>query len=163
MHNSDTTANTLANALFYLAKHQEVQSKLRSQLSACVSNDYSAWEYARVKTVSFLDNIIDETLRLKPPVIQGLPRETPAQGLHLGDVHIPGHVVVSVPTILIQRDPRWWQQPNDFIPERWGEQKKQMGTGDSPWIPFQLGKAFSTLSMHLVSMANYDRYAHVCW
>jgi cytochrome P450 len=133
---SDTTANTLANALFYLAKHQEVQEKLYMQLHESVSEDYSSWNYSKVKTLSYIDDIINETLRLKPPIMQGMPRETPSQGIHIGENYIPGHVIVSVPTWLVQRDTRWWKQPNEFIPERWNERRNQMRTDESPWILF---------------------------
>lgn len=117
-----------------------MQQKLRLQLDACISKSYVSWDYFKIKAVSYIDDIINETLRLKPPIIQGLPRETPAQGIYIGNTYIPGHVVVSVPTILIQRDPRWWEQPDEFIPERFTERKKEMGTEDVPWIPFQIGE-----------------------
>jgi cytochrome P450 len=139
---SDTTANTLANALYYLAKHPEVQNKLYVLLQERVSESSSSWDYAKVKTVSYIDDIINETLRLKPPVMQGLPRETPPQGIHIGDKFIPGHVVVSVPTMLIQRDPRWWEQPDEFIPARWSEKRTEMRTDDGPWLPFQIGELY---------------------
>ena len=136
---SDTTASTLANALFYLAKHTAVQLKVRRLLDESMPGGYSTWDYAAVREVTYIDDIVNETLRLKPPIIQGLPRETPNQGLQIGDVWIPGHVNVLVPTISIQRDARWWKEPNDFIPERWNERKDEMGTGDAPWLPFQRG------------------------
>jgi cytochrome P450 len=103
---------------------------------------YDSWDYSKLKTVSYLDCVINETLRLKPPVIQGLPRETPAQGVRVGETYIPGNVIVSIPTLLIQRDPRWWKQPNEFIPERFTERKMEMETVDAPWIPFQIGELF---------------------
>lgn len=98
-----------------------------------------------MKTVTYIDDIINETLRLKPPIIQGTPRETPSQGIHVGDTYIPGHVIVSVPNILIQRDPRWWKQPDEFIPERFTERREEMGTDDSPWIPFQIGELIAAV------------------
>lgn len=92
-----------------------------------------------MKAISYLDDIINETLRLKPPIIQGTPRETPAEGITIGQKYIPGYVNVSVPMTLIQRDPRWWLQPDDFIPERWTEKRNLMETDSGPWFPFQLG------------------------
>ncbi|KAH6619026.1 cytochrome P450 67 [Boeremia exigua] len=136
---SDTTASTLANVLFCLAKHIDVQRKLRNMLNETMPQGYSDWQYASIKDISYIDDIINETLRLKPPIIQGTPRETPAEGLQIGDVWIPGHVNVLVPTISIQRDPRWWKEPNHFVPERWHERKNEMGTEDAPWMPFQRG------------------------
>lgn len=127
-----------------------------------MTEGYDSWDYSKVQALPFLDSVINETLRLKPPVIQGTPRETPPQGIRVGDRFIPGHVAVSVPTILIQRDPRWWQKPDEFLPERWGEKREEMGTDNSPWLPFQQGErlwAIFTLAEWLIK---YDRHARMC-
>jgi cytochrome P450 len=104
---SDITENAFANALFFIdAKHRHVQRKLHSHLDRIISQDR---DHEEVKALPYIDDIISETLRLKPPTIQGLPRETPPQGTHVGTMYIPGHVVGSVPTTLVQRNPRWWK------------------------------------------------------
>jgi cytochrome P450 len=136
---SDTTANTLANMLFYLIKNPSKLQKLQRLLNEAMPGVSSTWSYEAVKTVTYIDDIINEALRLKPPVIHGGPRETPAKGLHIGNVYIPGNVTVSVPYFLIQRDPRWWKEPEKFIPERFGERRVEMGTEEAPWLPFTLG------------------------
>ncbi|KAJ4398618.1 hypothetical protein N0V91_010050 [Didymella pomorum] len=136
---SDTTASTLANILFYLAEDTDCQRKVRRLLDGAMPEGYSSWDYAAVRKISYLDDIINETLRLKPAVITGVPRETPPQGLQIGKVWIPGHVNVVVPMLPIQRDPRWWEKPNEFIPERWSERSIEMGTRDAPWLPFNQG------------------------
>lgn len=136
---SDTSASTLTNILFYLAKYASVQRKLQSLVDTAIPGGYSAWDYEKVKTVTYIDDIINETLRLNPPILQGSVRETPAHGLRIGDLHIPGNVNVSVSHYLIQRDPRYWQRPNEFVPERWNEKRDEMGTDGAPWLSFQLG------------------------
>jgi cytochrome P450 len=128
------------------------------QLQASIPEGYSSWDYSKVKTLSYIDDIIHETLRLKPPIIQGMPRETPPQGIHIGDQYIPGHVVVSVPTLLVQRDPRWWEQPEYFIPERWDERREVMKTDDGPWIPFQIGE----LHLHIECVMLIFLGMHAC-
>jgi cytochrome P450 len=133
-----------------------VQQKLYIQLHESMSEDYSSWNYSKVKALSYINDIINETLRLKPPIIQGLPRETPSQGIHIGENYIPGHVIVSVPTLLVQRDSRWWKRPNEFVPERWNERREQWRTDDSPWIPFQIGK---NTCLHRGRLTNASRYA----
>ena len=82
-----------------------------------------------------MDNIINETLRLKPPVPGGLPRVTPPQGLQIDEVYIPGDTVVGVPTYTLQRDPRYFEQPLEFIPERW----EGVNVEKSPFLPFSKG------------------------
>lgn len=49
---------------------------------------------------------------------------------------IPGGTVVAVPTFTVQRDPRFWPDPNDFRPERWDG----LSTEKVPWLPFTRGQ-----------------------
>lgn len=71
------------------------------------------------------------------------PRETPKNGLQVDEVHIPGGVNVLVPTGQIHRDPRYWKQADEFIPDRWGDRRDEMGTDGSPYLPFLLGKCLT--------------------
>lgn len=100
---------------------------------------HSSWNYAAIRNISYLDDIINKTLRLKPAVITGVLRETPPQGLQIGDVWIPGHVNVVVSNLPIQRDPRWWGKVIEFILERWSDRYIEMGTREAPWLPFNQG------------------------
>jgi cytochrome P450 len=104
---------------------------------------YAQWSYEKIKSVAYLDDCINETLRLKPALLTGGPRETPAKGIQVGETYIPGATNVLIPTWLIQRDARWWQQPEEFIPERFGERREEMRTDEAPYLPFSLGKSTS--------------------
>lgn len=126
--------------LFYLAKEPSVQGKLQTLIDKEMPGGYESWSYEKVKSITYIDDIINEALRLKPPVINIPTRETPPQGIQVGKVYIPGNVNVMVPTILIQRDPRYWEDAKEFIPERWGESRAEMGTDEAPFFAFSLGK-----------------------
>ncbi|KAF7443282.1 Cytochrome P450 67 [Pyrenophora tritici-repentis] len=97
------------------------------------------WSYEKAKSISYLDDIINETLRLQPALMTGGARETPAKGVQIDDTYIPGNTNVVIPVSLIQRDPRWWQQAEEFVPERFGELKQEMETEGAPYLPFSLG------------------------
>lgn len=100
---------------------------------------YSQWSYDKVKLVSYVDDFINETLRLKPALLTGGARETLAKGITVGETYIPGNTNVVVPISLIQRDARYWPEANEFVPERFGERKAEMGTDKAPYLPFSLG------------------------
>ncbi|OOF92465.1 hypothetical protein ASPCADRAFT_153077 [Aspergillus carbonarius ITEM 5010] len=136
---SETTATTLASILYYLAKHQSVLSKLQRQLDEAMPGGAKDWSYDKVKEIPFLDDIINETLRLRPVLMTGGSRVTPAEGLQVDEVYIPGDVNVFVPLQLIQNDKRYYRDAEKFIPERWGEKKDEMGTDGAPFIPFLSG------------------------
>ena len=105
------------------------------------------WEgrdYEKVQFVTFLDDIIAETLRLRPAVLVAGSRETSAAGLQIDEMHIPGNTNVLVPVYNIQRDQRYWPQANEFIPERWGDRRSEMGTDNAPYFPFLAGATSPT-------------------
>lgn len=97
------------------------------------------WDYEKVQLVTFLDDIIAETLRLRPAVLVAGSRETPAAGLQIDETHIPGYTNVLVSLHSIQRDSRYWPQAAEFIPERWGDRRSEMGTDKAPYFPFLTG------------------------
>jgi cytochrome P450 len=98
------------------------------------------WTYERVRSVSYLDDVINESMRLKPPVITGGYRVTPEEGLQVDEVWIPGDVNVITPIEMIQTDERYWVDAKEFVPERWGERKAEMGTDESLLVVFSGGE-----------------------
>ncbi|KAI2613387.1 putative benzoate 4-monooxygenase cytochrome P450 [Hypoxylon sp. NC1633] len=135
---SETTATTLAATLFYLAKYPTVFKKLQSQVDAVMPNP-ADWTYEKAKSITYLDNIIEEALRLKPAVPTGVYRVTPAEGIQVDEQFIPGNTNVFVPVYAMQTDERYWKRGLEFIPERFGEQRAEMGTEGAPYLPFSIG------------------------
>ncbi|KAI0480040.1 cytochrome P450 [Xylariaceae sp. FL0804] len=144
---SDTTSVAFTNALYFLARHPEPQQTLREALLAEMPRGDADWTYEKAKRVPYLDWVIQETLRLKPSIPAGLPRLTPAEGLQVDEVFIPGDAIVSAPTYTLQRDARYWgADALAFAPARW----EAVSSADSPaaeqqqevvlpWFPFTRG------------------------
>ncbi|KAI1372782.1 putative benzoate 4-monooxygenase cytochrome P450 [Hypoxylon crocopeplum] len=147
---SDTSASTLASALFYLAKFPLVLKKLQAQIDIAMPSP-ADWTYEKMKSITYLDNIIDEVLRLKPALQTGGYRETPAQGIEIDGQYIPGYTNVFVPQKVIHLDERYWKQAKEFIPERFGERSIEMETDGAPYMPFGSG-AFSCPGKNLAMM-----------
>ncbi|KAK8025904.1 hypothetical protein PG990_003727 [Apiospora arundinis] len=135
---SETTASTLATMIFYLCKHPATYRKLQAQVDAAMPT-LESWSYDQTKTVTFIDDIINESLRLKPALMTGGYRVTPPQGLQVDEQFIPGNTTVFVPTQLIQTDERYWPRGQEFIPERFNSKTSELRTEDAPFMPFTLG------------------------
>jgi cytochrome P450 len=63
------------------------------------------------------DAIVRETLRLRPPASGSLRRLR--EPLRVDEHELPAGATVLVPTSIVHRDPRAYQDPDRFEPERW--------------------------------------------
>jgi cytochrome P450 len=79
---------------------------------------------------AYLDAVIKETLRMRPPV-QVVVRRL-LEPMRLGGYDLPAGTVVAPCLNLIHRDPRYYEEPDRFWPERF--LGRQPGTYN--WIPF---------------------------
>ena len=90
-------------------------------------------------SLPYLDGIINEVLRLKPAVPSGVQRVTPPEGLYIDEVFVPGNLLVRVPLYTVSRDPRYFEEPDEFRPERWLPDGKFL-TDKTAYAPFLIGK-----------------------
>lgn len=130
----DTTASTLAWALWYLAQHPQAAQAIADE-SARVTSGHDGPgghgerpclpSHAQVDKMLYTEAVTLEALRLKPAAPL-LAMETLHEQL-IGDVLVPAGVQVGVLTGLAARREDRFAQPERFWPERW--------TGDAPTHP----------------------------
>ncbi len=112
-----TTAATLTWAWHLLAEHPEAQEELHLELDRTLGG--RAPTPADLQQLTYTAQVITETLRLFPPLwLQGKMVYEPVS---IGGYDIPpGFNLITCPYIT-QRDPRWYEQPDRFMPQRWTE------------------------------------------
>ncbi|KAL4862506.1 cytochrome P450 [Aspergillus spectabilis] len=139
---SDTTSVALAHVFYYLAKHPAAYKKLQSELDKAFPNVGQLADFSNetLRRLPYLEAVINETIRLKPAVPSGQPRQAPPGGLQVDEVWIPGDTIVVIPQHVIQRDDRYFPSGNEFIPERWLDQKDKMIVQEEAFFPFQIGR-----------------------
>lgn len=104
-------------ALARLALHQDVQAKVHEELDRVVGGSRAVTESDSASLV-FLQAVIKETLRVHPPG----PLLSWAR-LAKEDVHVDGKLVPAGTTAMVNmwaitHDPRVWEDPLEFRPER---------------------------------------------
>jgi cytochrome P450 len=131
---SDTIAPTLVFIFYELALSPLQQSKLLEELKSVDINDH-----AQLKRCTHLAAIINETLRLHPPVPSGGYRQTPPSGLTIGNTYIPGNTTIISPRYSLARLETSYQFADKWIPERWTT-KPEMVMDARGFAPFSQGR-----------------------
>jgi cytochrome P450 len=117
----ETTANGLSFALWMLAKHPEAQQKIHEESVRVLGNrlptaaDYPALKYAYM--------VFAETMRLYPPVWV-IGRSAGPEPYDFRGFTIPPGAVLIAPQIVVQRDPRFWSNPEVFDPQRFADETR---------------------------------------
>lgn len=131
---SETTVSGLAGSIYYLLKNLMCRVKLSGEILYTFSS-YDAITGDSTAALAYLHGVIEEGLRLFPPVAFGLPRDCP--GAVIDGVYIPDGAVVSTENYALSRDPRYWIDPESCRPERWiGE---RLGDDKRAFQPFSAG------------------------
>lgn len=137
---SDTTSNSSCALLYYATRTPGVLQKLQAELDAAVpDNDTDVPEYEAIKNLPYLQNVINETLRIHSTSGIGLPREIPAdsQGVTIRDHFFPPGTVLSVPTYSIHHSREiWGPDADNFRPERWETATPRQ---KNAFLPFSTG------------------------
>lgn len=130
----ETTAVTLTWALYVLAQHPDVERRMVEELESVLGERPATM--ADVPALPYTGWVVNETLRLYPP-IWGFGREA-MRPTEIGPYQIPTGTNVFASQWVIHRDPRWYERPDDFLPERWSD-GLQRRLPRAAFMPFGLG------------------------
>lgn len=129
---------------YYLAANPRCQEKLQLELDSALGNeDDVASTFESTKRLTYLEAVINESIRLHSTSGIGLPRVAPQGGLEILGKTFPEGTVLSVPSYTIHRDTAvWGDDPDAFRPERWFEQDND--AIQKTFNPFSFGPRYVT-------------------
>ncbi|KAG2172498.1 hypothetical protein INT44_006671 [Umbelopsis vinacea] len=162
----DTTANSLACTLYYLALHPEYQARAREEALDAIGDDGSVPTSDQIKHLPFIDNCIKESLRLCPSVAQ-LPARVMADDFHLSNGYLlpKGSKVILAIYSMHHNKKYWGEDVEVFRPDRFDESVNG-GKKVDPylWVPFSfgsrscIGQQFSMIEQRVVLTMLLQRY-----
>ncbi len=110
----ETTANALSFALWLLAHHPEVQEELAAECRGALGGRApTAGDYGQLPLA---EQVFAEALRLYPPV--WVTARTAAETYTYRGMLIERGAMLIAPQFAIQRDPRFFPEPDRFDPRR---------------------------------------------
>jgi len=110
----ETTANALAWTWWLLTQHPEVEQKLHAELEHVLGGRLPTME--DLPQLAYTSHILTESLRLYPPA-WAMARLAVEDHEILG-YPVPKGTGVTVCQWIVHRDPRWYEAPAEFRPER---------------------------------------------
>jgi cytochrome P450 len=130
----ETTALALSWAFLLLDRHPQARERLETELGSVLGDEPAS--PSDVPRLPYTRAVINETLRLYPPAyVTG--REA-TRATTVGGVRIPKRHIVLVSMYTTHRDPRFFPEPDAFLPERWLEGLEKR-LPKAAFIPFGLG------------------------
>jgi cytochrome P450 len=155
----ETTALALSFTFYLLAQYPDAEARLVQEISAVLQGRLPT--PADVPRLRYSEWVVREALRLYPPA-PGIGREA------LVDCTIGGYPIrkgsqISLVQWVVHRDPRWFDDPETFKPERWDNDLARriprcayFPFGDGPRIC--IGNQFAMMETILVLCTIMQRY-----
>lgn len=129
----ETTASALAWTWLLLAKNPDAEARFHDEL-ASVLRDGRAPAVGDLSALSYTNQVIQESMRLYPPVYTLTRRAAVAD--QVGEWQISGGENLVVPLHALHRMPEYWDKPDSFCPERFADLTDDQRKA---YLPFNIG------------------------
>ncbi|ODN00933.1 Farnesoate epoxidase [Orchesella cincta] len=135
---TDTTSNTLAWAVLYLAKNQDAQKKMQKEISS-VTGDSRLVTVSDRSNMPYTNGVMDETMRKSSIVASGVQHRAMA-GKQFREYFIPTDTWIFPNLYFIHHNPKIWGDPANFRPERFLTPDEKTYKKNDNLLPFQVGR-----------------------
>ncbi|KAJ0969465.1 hypothetical protein J5N97_022342 [Dioscorea zingiberensis] len=135
---TDTSATTLTWAMVELMRNPRVMQKAQKEVRQALK-DKSSIEEDDLKDLHYLKLIIKETLRLHIPITLLLPRIAKEE-CRIGEYEVPAGTRVLINAWAMAKDPKSWENPESFLPERFERNPVDFKGTNYEFIPFGAGR-----------------------
>jgi cytochrome P450 len=117
MAGHETTANALTWSWYLLSQHPDARTALEQEIRRVCGDRLPT--AADVPSLVYTRAVLAESMRLFPPAYLLGRRALADYDVPGTDYVLPKGTVVLLSQYLLHRDPRFWDAPEQFRPERW--------------------------------------------
>jgi len=160
----ETSAGTLNWAWYLIARHPDVDGKVYQEAQEFVP-DSDGINNESVAKLTYLQQVLNETLRLYPPV--WLFSRRAIQNDLIGEYDAPAGTDVYISPYILQRTEQFWPEPDRFDPDRFAMDKTERKdkARKMAFVPFSLGPrrcigeyfSLSEMKIHLAMLVQKFR------
>ena len=113
----ETTGSVLSFTSYLLAKNTDIQDRLVGEIQAYLTEHPDATPYEKALSVPYLDCVVQESMRVLPPVT--VTSRYCVKSTTVGNYKVPAGAVVTIPMWHLHHDSTYWPQPDKFDPDRY--------------------------------------------
>ncbi|KAI7743937.1 hypothetical protein M8C21_028462 [Ambrosia artemisiifolia] len=135
---TNTTSSTIEFALAHIINKPEILKKAQQELDTTVGEG-NIVEESHMKNLPYLHAIMKEVLRLHPSFPLLFPH-SPSKSCVIGGYTVPKGARVLVNAWAIHRDPAIWENPLEFLPERFVGHTLDYSESGFNYFPFGSGR-----------------------
>ncbi len=154
----ETSANVLMWTFYELCRHPAIEKKLYDEVTQLGDRELN---YKDLYHLEYTAQVLNEVMRLYPPVWH-MGRQNLAPD-KIGDYELPTGSHVRISPLVLHRHPDYWENPNDFDPERFSKANMDHQKPFS-FIPFGggprlcAGRNFAMMEMVLILAKAVQRF-----
>lgn len=135
---TESSAVTIEWAMSELLRQPEIISKAQEELDRVIGRE--RWVEERdIRNLPYIESIVKETMRMHPVAPMLVPRMS-RKDCSINGYDIPEGTQVLVNVWTIGRDPKAWESPMDFRPERFDGMTVEVKGQDFQLLPFGAGR-----------------------
>jgi cytochrome P450 len=156
----ETTSNALTWTIYLLTQHPDIQRKLQEELDGVLENRDA--HFSDLQSLIYTEMVIKESMRLLPSVWSLNARQA-NQDTQVSKYLFPKDKVVFISPYANHRNPKYFERPDDFDPERFSSERQQsipkhayMPFGSGPRVC--IGQSFAMMEAKLILATLLNRF-----
>jgi cytochrome P450 len=116
----ETTAQALTWTWYLLSQHSDCERRLHEEIDSVLGD--RAPDFEDLPRLRYTERVFAEALRLYPPA-WAIGRKSKDE-FELAGARIAGQSICILSPYVVQRDARWFPDPQHFDPERWAPEAR---------------------------------------
>jgi len=156
----ETSSNALTWTMYLLDQHPEVLAKMKEEINAVTPDKLPG--YNELKNMPYLQNVIDESMRLYPPA--WITGRVAFGSDEFKGIKINKDDLILVCIYSLHHDASIYANPETFNPDRFADGMDKKWTKDFAYFPFCggprkcIGFMFATMEIRLILVALLQRF-----
>jgi cytochrome P450 len=155
----ETVGSTAGFITYLISKHPEIERRLVEEIDTVLGGDRPTFDH--LSGLKYTNMVVREALRLYPSAWT-ISRQA-LQDDQIGPHHIPKGSTIMLSPYVMHRNPKYWDNPEAFIPERFTPEEIERRPSHS-YVPFGggprgcIGDNFALTELTLLTAMIYQRF-----